>query len=97
MWYQWVSGAITTVGLAGCLAFVSTYWSRTGGAWIETAEGRYLMTTKAILGSLFGLVLSVQIFGDWPGRQIVAVTLYALYAAFPWWLYYLLMRATRRR
>lgn len=97
MWYQWLSGLITATGLVGCLAFVSTYWSRTRGAWYDSAEGRYLMTTNSILGSLFMLILSTQIFGDWPGRRVVAVLLYTLYAGFTWWLHILMLRATRRR
>jgi hypothetical protein len=97
MWYQWVAGAVTAAGLMGCLAFVATYHISSRGAWRETSEGRYLMATKTILASLFLLVLSTQLFGDWPGRQVVAVVLYATYAVFPWWLYVLLLRAIRRK
>jgi hypothetical protein len=96
MWYQWVAGAITSGGLAGCVSFVLVYHHRSGGTWHDTSEGRYLVATKTILASLFALILSYQIFGDWPGRQFVAITLYTLYAAFPWWLFYLLIRATRQ-
>jgi hypothetical protein len=95
--YQWVSGAITSVGLAGCVSFVLVYHRRSGGRWYGTSEGRYLMATSVILASLFALILSFQIFGEWPGRKFVAVLLYAAYAAFPWWLFWLLLRETKRR
>ena len=95
--YEWASGAITSAGLMGCLAFVFTYQRRSGGTWWSTAVGRYLMFTSTILASLFLLILSFQVFGDWPGRRFVAVLLYACYAAFPWWLFWLLLRETKRR
>lgn len=95
--YQWVSGVVTSTGLAGCIAFMLDYQRRSRGSWYESGEGRYFMATSSILGSLFLLVLSVQVFGDWPGRRLVGVILYTLYAVFPWWLWVLLRRATRDR
>jgi len=87
---------ITGVGLAGCLFFCVAYWLRSGGAWWRTEAGRFLMTVYANLAALFALVIANQVFGQWPGRQAVTLTVFCAYVVETWWPARLLWHAQAR-
>jgi hypothetical protein len=83
---------LTVLGIVGCLTFVSTYWIKTRGAWLKNEVGRFLVITYATLGSLFALIMVNRIFDQWPGRQIITITLFTAYVIFSWWPLRLLFR-----
>lgn len=98
--YKTLMTAVTVIGLLGCVTFVVTYAIRSGGTWIRQEAGRFLMVVYASLGLLLALVLSNQLFGEWPGRRPVTVALFVVYCIEAWWPLRLLTRAqddARRR
>jgi hypothetical protein len=98
--YKHLMIAITAFGLLGCVTFVVAYAVRSGGTWIHQEAGRFLMVVYTSLAMLLALVLSNQIFADWPGRRQITVALFVLYCIKAWWPLRLLTRAqedARRR
>lgn len=99
-WFSVLMTVVTASGLAGCLVFVVAYAVRSRGAWMAQEAGRFLMAVYANLGALLAFVLVNQVFGDWPGRRLVTVVLFAAYCFEAWWPLRLLSRAqedARRR
>jgi hypothetical protein len=98
-WYELASLIVTALGLLGCLWFIVDYHYRTGGSWTklgswsESDAGRFMMADRVALASLLLLVVSIRVFGQWPGRQIVTFVIYVFYMAFAWWPLRLLHRA----
>lgn len=97
MTYQVLISAVTGIGLAACATFVIRYWWRTGGRWMRDEAGWFMMAYWATLGVLFGLVLSNQWLGDWPGRRPVTVVVFVAFVATTWWPNRLLSIAQKRR
>lgn len=95
MWYRVASLCVTTIGLAGCVTFIVSYIRRSNGAWRDSEAGRFFVIANANLAALFLLVISNQILGPWPGRQVVAILLYTAYTAQSWWPLRLLLLANR--
>ena len=93
--YQWFLGSITATGLLGCITFVIRYAILSGGAWRHTEAGRFMMIVYANMGALFSSVLANLIFGDWPGRRIVTLSLFMAFVIFAWWPLRLLTRARK--
>lgn len=83
---------ITAVGALGCLVFTATYWVKSGGTWLKTEAGKFLMVVYLNLGALFLLVIANQIFDDWPGRRPVTLVLFIAYVIESWWPLRLLFR-----
>jgi uncharacterized membrane protein YccC len=64
-----VTVACTVMGIAGIIS----WWVQSRGHWINNPYGRWVMTFL-ISGSLLAATsVSVQLFGRWPGSQIVIV------------------------
>lgn len=97
MTYKVLLFIITATGFVGCLSFVVTYWIKSGGDWWHTETGRFLFVVYVNLGSLFLLIMTNQVFGDWPGRKLVTLGLYITYAVESWWPLRLLIRAQRHK
>lgn len=94
--YDMIMLAITGTGALGSLAFVLGYHFSSRGAWRKSEAGRFMMAVYACLTSLFLLIIANRIFGDWPGKSIVTVTLFTTYCIFAWWPLRLLSKANRR-
>lgn len=87
---------LAAVGAVGCWYFVVAYWWSTRGDWHRSAAGRHLMWFTANLGVLFALVVLARLLGDYPGRQTITTTAFALLVAQVYWRIVLLRRAQRR-
>lgn len=99
-WFGVLMTIVTASGLGGCLVFVVAYAIRSRGAWMSQEAGRFLMAVYANLGALLALVLANQIFGEWPGRRMLTVSLFVAYCIEAWWPLRLLSQAqedARRR
>lgn len=94
MW-KWVTIASVVVGMIASVWFVVRYLSEAGKAAYRNPFGRYLLQRKIILASLFGVVLSNQIFGQWPGRRMAVALLMVAFALQTFVPYRLLMDAQR--
>lgn len=96
-WSGWagLTAAACAVGALLCAWFVLRYQTLTGGAWRSTAEGRFLMIRKALLGALFTAVLGEHLFPRWPVWGPVVFLLVAVYAAHTYVPYRLMLRAQR--
>lgn len=95
-WYVAATLAVTSVGLASCLVFCIGYWIFSKGTWWRSEHGRFLMLFMGCLGTLFALIISSRVFGDWPGRQIVSLVLYLSYVVVSLWPVRLLWISFRR-
>lgn len=91
--YNGLITGITIFALIGCFTFVLRYAILSGGAWLATEAGRFMMIVYATLGSLFTIVLLNQLFEEWPGRKPITVILFLAYSIFTWWPLRLLRRA----
>lgn len=83
------------VGALGCLWFVLRYHLLTGGDWRHNPAGRHLMAFTANLGVLLGLIVVNRLSGDYPGRVIVTMVLFAALVGQIVWRLVLLERAQR--
>lgn len=86
---------VTGIGLANCLGFCLAYWLASSGLWVRDEFGRFLMLFMACLGSLFALIVSTRLWGEWPGRRQVAMALYVVYVLATMWPARLLWLAQR--
>lgn len=84
-WYEKLSFLVTTIGFWNCLVFCVAYPLSSRGKWRETEIGQWLMISMGTLGSIFLLILSNRLFGDWPGRQWLAFLFYIIYVAVTAW------------
>lgn len=96
-WFQVATLTITSVGLFNCLIFCIAYAVLSRGKWWKTEEGKFLMVFMAVLGSLFALIISNRLFGDWPGRRLIVTALYLSYVVATFWPIRLLWKARQRR
>lgn len=87
---------ITGIGLVNCLIFCVSYALASRGEWARDEFGRFMMIFMAILGSLFALIVSARIWGEWPGRRAVSVALYVAYVLVSLWPPRLLWVAQKR-
>lgn len=72
-----VATGLVALGAALAWAFVYRYaWTR----WERSVMGRFVMALVAIIGVFLTLAAVVRLFGPYPGREVVAVVLYALLA-----------------
>lgn len=84
-WTDVLVVSVTGIGLANCAGFCAAYQYATGGRWIKDEFGRFLMLFMLCMGSLFALVLSSRLWGDWPGRRVITTVLYIIYVAVTLW------------
>lgn len=92
---QWAVLAITSIGLINCLVFCAGYQIKSKGGWRKSEHGVFMMLFIASLGTLFALIISTRLFGDWPGRMVVSTLLYTGYVAITFWPTRLLVLAFR--
>lgn len=83
--FEKLSLFVTTIGFWNCLVFCLLYHIRTKGSWRRTEHGQWMMISSAVIGSLFMLIVSTRMFGDWPGRQWIILGLYITYVAGTAW------------
>lgn len=95
-WGQILTGTLTGVGLIGCIVAFLAYHIRSRGAWRRYREGRWFMLFFIDMGLLFGLVLTFQIFGDWPLRRPVSIAVYSGLIGLVWGAVRLLFTARER-
>lgn len=77
--------AICAVGLFGALGVVGFYHLVTWGHWRESEVGWLIVLPLLDLATIFGLIGTTRMFGDWPGRRVAVLVLVALFALHPWW------------
>jgi len=85
-WSQIVLACVTGLGLADCVIFMAWYARRSRMKWALIEHGWFIMYIAFALGSLFGLVLANQIFGNWTGRVVVSIIVFALLVGVTFWL-----------
>lgn len=99
-WTDVVVVSVTGAGLANCAGFCAAYQLYSGGRWAKDEFGRFMMMFMACMGSLFALVLSSRLWGDWPGRRAVSIALYVVYVLVTLWpsrLLWLAQNDSRKR
>jgi hypothetical protein len=60
---------------------IAYWWWATRGTWVRYPAGRSLMGLLSIIFVGFGYGVTNRIFGDYPGRPIVAFVMYVLFVA----------------
>jgi hypothetical protein len=76
--------SLITAILLGIISFVSgwviIYWHvATKGTWKDWPAGRSLMGLLGIIFVGFGYGVANRFLGDWPGRAVFSMVLYALF------------------
>lgn len=92
---DWVTIGVCVGGLLGWGIFGVAYHVKTGGAWRRHEMGWLLMFMPVNLFLMLALILSTRVFGDWPGRRGLVLTLAALWMLQPWWFLRMLWHAPR--
>lgn len=64
---------VVGVGAVLCLVFIITYWVVSGGKWLRSSGGRFMMLTRINILALYLLIMAHRLFGDWPGRKPITV------------------------
>jgi len=86
---------LLAMAFLGGLTFVVFY--ATTARWWRSDVGRNAMIFAGCETIILGLSLTVRIFGDFPGRELVAMTMFALFTVAIWWRVVALIRAQRRK
>lgn len=87
-WYRVASSVVSGIGLVNCLTFCVWWGIRSRMRWMRTENaehGWFLMAVATVFGSLFGIILINQTLGEWPGRQIVSLTVFILLVLLTFW------------
>jgi hypothetical protein len=103
-WEGWrlITIGACVVGLVAAVVFVVAYQVKVGWTWWRLPDGspnqfgRFLMTRKLLLASLFVLILSNRFWPDWSARPFVTATLMVLFALQTFVPYRLLMKVQDR-
>lgn len=92
-----IMSLLAGAGAIGCLTFVIQYQRSTKGAWRKHEAGLFLIATYTNLGIIFLDLLANLVFGQWPGRDFVGVTLFVTLVALSWWPLRLLRQANGKK
>lgn len=85
-WYQITTAIISGLGFLSGGSFIVRWVSRSGGKWMESEHGWFLMTMAVGLTSLFGLILANQLFPGWGWRRGVSIAVFSLILCLTFWL-----------
>lgn len=95
--WDWIVFGACGVGMVLAGWFAVSYQIQSRGAWRETRAGRFLVTRKVLLFSLFASVMSYRVFGDFPGRRVLVALMLVAFAFQTWVPYRMLMDAQAER
>lgn len=88
-----LAGLLLVAAFAGCLVFVITY--QVLAKWWRTEVGVTMMAFAACETAVLGLSVLMLVFGDFWGRQALALIAFAGFTAVSWWRWLVLLKAQR--
>lgn len=102
--WDWLIVVSCALGLLAAAGFVIRYQIDSGGAWRTTPFGRFLMLRKALLVSLFSLILINRAVSGrvvtpdlWPGQGVVTSLLFTAFCLHTFLPYRFLIEARHER
>lgn len=90
-----LAGLLLVAAFVGCLVFVITY--QVLAKWWRSEVGITMMAFAACETAVLGLSVLAMVFGDFWGREALALVAFAAFTAVSWWRWLVLLRAQTER